>query len=177
MTPLKPSRPTVMASLIAHHLQNPSRISSLVAGALIAVTVMGHGLPVSATPLNSWEHHCVAEDEGNAKVCTTELRSRDRDIEAIFYFARGPNGPVPFVALSEQAKFGALTVQVDDKDSLEADSCTDGVCYFEADKSRLLIKQFRGGRKAHVVIDAPDGQTLFDSDITLMGFSAAYKLY
>lgn len=144
---------------------------------LLALLGFAYSPSLMATPLDSWEHRCVAEDDSDDKVCTTELRSRDKDIEAIFYFARGPNGPVPFVALSEEAKFGRLSVKVDDEGALEADSCDDGICYFETEKSSQLLRQFRGGRAAHIVIDGPDGQTLFDSEITLMGFSAAYKLY
>ena len=145
--------------------------------ACLACAVLVHCPALQATPLDSWEYHCVAEDDSDSEVCTTELRSRDKDTEAIFYFARGPKGPVPFVAISEEAAFGALQVQVDDEEPLQADSCEDGICYFEADKSRQLLRQFQSGRSAHIVIDAPDGRNLFDADITLMGFSAAYKLY
>jgi len=146
-------------------------------GAFLAVAIQLTGPPLQATPLNSWEHHCIVEDDSDEEVCTTELRSQDRDTEAIFYFARGPKGPVPFVALSEHTAFGALTVQVDEEEPLVADSCKDGICFFEAEKSHQLLQQFRSGRAAHIVIDAPDGHNLFDADITLMGFSAAYKLY
>ena len=63
------------------------------------------------------------------------------------------------------------------EDVLEADNCVDGICYFEESKSRLLLRQFRGGRTAHVTIKDRQGRELFDAPITLMGFSAAYKLY
>ena len=144
---------------------------------LLAAFCTASVAPAGATPLNSWEHHCTIDEDSGDKVCTTELRSRDRETEAIFYFARGPRGPVPFVALSEQQSFGALTVQVDDEKPVEADNCVDGICYFEVDKSRLLLRQFRSGRAAHITIHDRQGAELFDSDITLMGFSAAYKRY
>jgi invasion protein IalB len=166
MAPLKTARPKTAAG---------HRGFRQVIG-LAAATFL-YSTPLQATPLNSWEYHCVIEDGSSEEVCTTELRSQDKDTEAIFYFARGPKGPVPFVALSETVPFGALKVQVDDEAPLKADSCEDGVCYFEAEKSRLLLQQFRSGRSAHIVIDAPDGRNLFDADITLIGFTAAYKLY
>jgi len=68
-------------------------------------------------------------------------------------------------------------VKVDDEDAMKADNCIDGICYFEAEKSRLLLRQFRGGRTAHVTINDRQGRPLFDAPITLMGFSAAYKRY
>jgi len=154
-----------------------TRLERLAGAGLLAAASLAIATPLLATPLDSWEHHCIGEDNSDDQICTTELRSDDKGTEAIFYFARGPKGPAPFVASSESTAFGAMTVQVDDEEPLVADSCDDGICYYKAEKSERLLKLFRNGRTAHVVIDAPDGQNLFDADITLIGFSAAYKLY
>ena len=144
---------------------------------LLAVWSILQSAPSMATPLDSWEHHCTVDEGTKEEVCTTEIRSRNKNTEAIFYFARGPRGPVPFVAHSEEQSFGALTVKVDDEEVMEADNCVDGICYFEEAKSRLLLRQFRGGRTAHVTIKDRQGRELFDAPITLMGFTSAYKRY
>jgi invasion protein IalB len=180
---LKPAQDLMVIRLFSNPRQHRAMIkatilrTALASLSFLAVWSILHSTASMATPLDSWEHHCTIDEGTKEAVCTTEIRSHDKKTEAIFYFARGPRGPVPFVAHSEEQSFGALTVKVDDEDVLEADNCVDGICYFEESKSRLLLRQFRGGRTAHVTIKDRQGRELFDAPITLMGFSAAYKLY
>ena len=130
-----------------------------------------------ATPLNAWEHRCISDDDSNEKVCATEFHTRFEERDFVFYFARGPAGPVPFVAQSDDAPFRRMTVKVDDEPDIDADRCEVGFCYFGAEKSRKLINLFRKGLKALVVIEGPGKNRLFDAPITLSGFSSAYKRY
>lgn len=132
---------------------------------------------VGATPLDSWEMRCISDEEQGQEVCATELHARYGGRDFIFYFARGPVGPVPFVAVSEGAPFRQMTVKVDDEPPLDADRCDDGMCFFEASKSRKLVQLFRKGAKALVMIEGPEAPRLFDAEITLSGFTSAYKRY
>jgi hypothetical protein len=103
-----------------------------------------------ATPLNAWEHRCVEEDDSHA---------------------RGPAGPVPFIAQSEGADFQRMVMTVDGKDVLEADRCEAGMCFYEAGKSHKLIRLFRKGKTG------VGGGVLINEELTLTGFTAAYRRY
>ena len=132
---------------------------------------------VKATPLNAWDLRCIKEDDSKQSVCSTEIHTRFNDKDFLFYFARGPVGPVPFIAHADNLHFSKMTVSVDDKAPLEADSCEIEICYYDRKKSRTLIKQFTRGQSAKIIILGPDGITHFDGTITLIGFSSAYKRY
>ncbi len=146
----------------------------LTAGFLFWPSAIPEGM---ATPLNAWEHRCVGEDDSAARVCTTEIVMRYHEHDFLFYFARGPAGPVPFIAQSDGLGFGRMVVTVDGKDVLEADRCEVGMCFFEERKSHKLIRLFRKGKTAHVLIEDLGSRTLFDAELTLTGFTAAYRRY
>ena len=134
-------------------------------------------VPAAATPLDAWEHRCFLDEEGETKVCATELHADYQGQDYIFYFARGPKGPVPFIAISQDQPFSRMTVKVDDQEPLETEACERGMCFFEEKKSHLLIKQFRAGAEAWVEIEGKAHEPLFARAITLKGFTSAYKLY
>jgi hypothetical protein len=130
-----------------------------------------------ATPLNAWEHRCVEEDDSQARICSTEIVLQYRGRDFVLYFARGPAGPVPFIAQSEGADFRRMVMTVDGKDILEADRCEAGMCFYEAGKSHKLIRLFRKGNTAHVLIEGVGGEVLISEELTLAGFTAAYRRY
>lgn len=148
---------------------------------LAAVSAFLHALtlalPALANPMNSWEHTCFKGEESPGQICTTELRALYEGEEFVFYFARGPNGPVPLVALGGELPFTAMTVAVDDQEPVTADSCATGSCHFKAKKSKVLLRQFRKGKFAKIMILGEAAAPLFDGTITLLGFNAAYQRY
>ena len=136
-------------------------------------------VPAQGTPLNAWELRCVQDDEDGTKLCAVELHAQEHGRDFIFYFARGRRGPVPFVAATTVVSppFFEMEVAVDGEAPLQADFCEKDVCYYAEKKSRRLIRLFKKGRAAHITIRDPSAKKLFDSVITLAGFSAAYKRY
>ncbi len=132
---------------------------------------------LSATPFDSWEPHCYLDEGSQAKICTTELRAMADDREFVFYFARGPSGPVPLIAQADGLDLLDMTVTVDEEAPVVADRCEAALCVFESKKSRHLVRTFKKGRSVHVVIHGRDNRILFDQAITLVGFSAAYSRY
>jgi invasion protein IalB len=137
----------------------------------------GYVAPATATPLDAWEMRCVSEDQSDQEICATEIHKTYGGRDFIFYFARGPKGPVPFVAVSEGAPFRRMSVKVDEETPIDADRCEQGMCFFKADKSKKLVQLFRKGKAAHIEIKGPEGVRLFDAEITLYGFTSAYKRY
>ena len=83
----------------------------LAAGWLVWTLALPTGM---ATPLNAWEHRCVEEDDTSARICTTEIAMHYGDRDFLFYFARGPSGPVPFIVQSDGAGFQRMVVTVDE---------------------------------------------------------------
>ena len=137
----------------------------------------GYLSPAIATPLDAWEMRCVSEDQSAEKICATEIHKSYDGRDFIFYFARGPKGPVPFVAVSEGAPFRRMSVRVDEETPINADRCEEGMCFFKAGKSKKLVQLFRKGKTAFIMIEGPDRIRLFDAEITLYGFTSAYKRY
>ncbi len=131
----------------------------------------------AAVPLNSWEHYCFTDENEDGRVCTTELRAVYDDQEFVFYFARGPRGPVPLVVMGTQETLREMTVKVDDQAPLSTENCETGMCYFDVAKSKKLLRQFRRGRSARILILGSGSQVLFDDEITLIGFTAAFRRY
>lgn len=133
---------------------------------------------VRANPINSWEHRCFSQEETTRDmVCATELRARDSDKEILLYFARGRSGPIPLVAQGENLPFSEMVVWVDDQSPVKADHCRDSLCYYEKEKAHRLIRQFKRGKSATVQITGPENHIVFQQDITLMGFTAAFGMY
>ncbi len=144
-----------------------------------AAIVVGAAGPADATPLNAWEMRCIQDDDNGTRLCAVELHAQAKGRDFIFYFARGRRGPVPFVAATTALSppFFDMEVAVDGEAPLKADFCEKDVCYYEEQKSKRLIKLFKKGSEAHITIRDPNSKKLFDSAITLAGFSAAYKRY
>lgn len=116
----------------------------------------------------------MSDDDTGAEFCTTEILTSFGERDFIIYFAHIKKGVSPLVVAGPEEPYAGLTIQVDKKNPIEADSCEVGLCYFEAKKSSLLLKQFRKGRSAHISISAEDGGIPLNKQITLRGFSAQF---
>lgn len=127
-----------------------------------------------ANELEVWYYQCMEDEESFEKICTTEIATSAGDQDFLVYFVHGKGGKSPLVVSGDEQKFSSLTIQVDDKDAIEADQCDVGWCYFEAEKSGRLLKQFRKGRRARVSILDERLDTILDASITLRGFTASY---
>ena len=121
-----------------------------------------------------WYYQCMEDEESSEKICTTEIATSSGDRDFIIYFVHNKHGGSPLVVAGDDQKFSSLIIRVDDKDAIEADECDVGWCYFEAEKSVRLLKQFRKGRRARVSILDDRLDTILDTEITLRGFSASY---
>ncbi len=147
-----------------------SRVLALLALALFAAPDMGAG----ANELEVWYYQCMEDEESSEKICTTEIATSSGDRDFIIYFVHRKDGVSPLVVASDEQEFSSLIIRVDDKDAIEADECDVGWCYFEAEKSGRLLKQFRKGRRARVSILDRRLDTILDTEITLRGFTASY---
>jgi hypothetical protein len=143
---------------------------ALLALALFAVPDMGAG----ANELEVWYYQCMEDEESSEKICTTEIATSSGDRDFIIYFVHRKDGVSPLVVAGDEQEFSSLIIRVDDKDAIEADECDVGWCYFEAEKSGRLLKQFRKGRRARVSILDQRLDTILDTEITLRGFTASY---
>ena len=147
-----------------------SRVLALLALALFAAPDMGAG----ANELEVWYYQCMEDEESSEKICTTEIATSSGDRDFIIYFVHRKDGVSPLVVAGDEQEFSSLIIRVDDKDAIEADECDVGWCYFEAEKSGRLLKQFRKGRRARVSILDHRLDTILDTEITLRGFTASY---
>jgi hypothetical protein len=143
---------------------------ALLALALFAAPDMGAG----ANELEVWYYQCMEDEESSEKICTTEIATSSGDGDFIIYFVHRKDGVSPLVVAGDEQEFSSLIIRVDDKDAIEADECDVGWCYFEAEKSGRLLKQFRKGRRARVSILDHRLDTILDTEITLRGFTASY---
>jgi hypothetical protein len=143
---------------------------ALLALALFAAPDMGAG----ANELEVWYYQCMEDEESSEKICTTEIATSSGDQDFIIYFVHRKDGVSPLVVAGDEQEFSSLIIRVDDKDAIEADECDVGWCYFEAEKSGRLLKQFRKGRRARVSILDHRLDTILDTEITLRGFPASY---
>jgi invasion protein IalB len=143
---------------------------ALLALALFAAPDMGAG----ANELEVWYYQCMEDEESSEKICTTEIATSSGDQDFIIYFVHRKDGVSPLVVAGDEQEFSSLIIRVDDKDAIEADECDVGWCYFEAEKSGRLLKQFRKGRRARVSILDHRLDTILDTEITLRGFTASY---
>ena len=115
--------------------------------------------------------HCKPE------ICTTEIVASDDGRDFLIYFVHHKGGKSPLVVTGEELKFAATTIKVDKEDPVQADECEVGMCNFDLDKSRLLLRQFRKGRRARVSIINDALEFILDQEVTLRGFSATYAKY
>ena len=147
-----------------------SRVSALFTLACLVALDAG----ARANELEVWNYQCMEDEESSEKICTTEIATSSGDQDFIIYFVHRKDGVSPLVVAGDEQKFSSLIIRVDDKDAVEADECDVGWCYFEAEKSGRLLKQFRKGRRARVSILDHRLDTILDTEITLRGFTASY---
>ncbi len=143
---------------------------------LCALLVGCIGAPggAAANPPNVWAHQCITDLETEEEVCTTELLTIQDGVEFVLYFAHNPDGPAPLVVIGLEETFVEFLVTVDDKEPMRADQCEVGMCYFDAEKSTELLKQFKRGKKAHLRVVMEGDEVVLDKVITLRGFSAEF---
>ncbi len=150
-------------------------IGSLRVLALFALAVFAaHDTGARANEFEVWYYQCMEDEESSEKICTTEIATSSGDEDFVIYFVHRKKGVAPLVVAGDEQAFSSLIIQVDDKDTIEADECDVGWCYFEAEKSGRLLKQFRRGRRARISILDPRFETILDTEITLRGFTASY---
>ncbi len=147
-----------------------SRVWVLFALALLVLPDAG----ARANELEVWYYQCMVDEESSEKICTTEIATSSGDEDFIVYFVHRTEGGSPLVVAGDEQRFSNLIIQVDDKDAIEADECDIGWCYFEAEKSGRLLKQFRKGRRARISILDDRLDTILDTVITLRGFTASF---
>jgi len=127
-----------------------------------------------ADELDIWYYQCMEDEENSERICTTEIATSFGNQDFLVYFVHGKGGNSPLVVSGDEQRFSTLTVRVDDRDAIEADNCDIGLCYFEVEKSKKLLKQFRKGRRARISILDDSFDTVLDTEITLRGFTASY---
>jgi Invasion associated locus B (IalB) protein len=128
-----------------------------------------------ADETGTWQYQCLGDEAAGAQICTTEFATFEDGQEFVLYFVRNEKGPSPLVVSGEDETISAASVTVDKNDPVAADSCEDSACYFSAENSDLLLKQFRKGHIAQVTIRGEGQQVIFDRPVTLRGFSAAFS--
>jgi invasion protein IalB len=124
-----------------------------------------------------WYYQCMEDEENSERICTTEIVASDGGRDFLIYFAHDKGGKSPLVVTGEALKFAGTTIKVDREDPVQADKCDVGMCYFELEKSRLLLRQFRKGRRARVSIIDDALEFILDKEVTLRGFSATYAKF
>ena len=147
-----------------------SRVGILFALAMAVAFATG----IRANEFEVWYSQCMEDEENSEKICTTEITTSSGDRDFVIYFVHRKDGAAPLVVAGDEQEFSSLTIRVDKKDAIEADECEIGWCYFEAEKSRRLLKQFRKGRRARISILDRDLDIILDTEITLRGFTASY---
>ena len=127
-----------------------------------------------ADELDIWYYQCMEDEESSERICTTEIATSFGNQDFLVYFVHGKGGKSPLVVSGDEQRFSSLIIQVDGKDTIEADNCDIGLCYFEVEKSKSLLKQFRDGRRARISILDDRFETVLDTEITLRGFTASF---
>ncbi len=130
-----------------------------------------------ARAAEAWNFQCMEDEDSGVKICTTEIVASDDGRDFLIYFVHDTGGKSPLVVTGEELKFAATTIKVDQEDPVQADKCDVGMCYFELEKSRLLLRQFRKGRAARVSIIDDALEFILDQEVTLRGFSATYAKF
>ncbi len=125
----------------------------------------------------AWNFQCMEDEDSAVKICTTEIAASDGGRDFLIYFVHDKGGKSPLVVTGEELKFVGATIKVDREDPVQADECEVGMCYFEPEKSRLLLRQFRKGRRARVSIIDDTSEFILDQEVTLRGFSATYAKF
>ena len=127
----------------------------------------------AAEETETWQYQCLGDEVVGSKICTTELASFEDGEEFIVYFVHVGEGKPPLVVSGESENISEVTVAVDKNDPMVSRECEDGACFYEAEASNTLMKQFRMGFKAKITIKTADNKVLFDRVLSLRGFTAA----
>ncbi len=143
--------------------------------ALFGPALFGGG--ARAAEAEAWNFQCMEDEDSDVKICTTEIVASDGGRDFLIYFVHAKGGKSPLVVTGEGLKFAATTIKVDREDPVQADECEVGMCYFELEKSRLLLRQFRKGRRARISIIDDALEFILDQEVTLRGFSATYAKF
>jgi len=154
-------------------MANSSKVLALFALAFF----VPFGAGARANELEVWYYQCMEDEDSSEKICTTEIATSSGDQDFIVYFVHNKDGESPLVVAGDEQIFSSLIIRVDDKEAIEADECDVGWCYFEAEKSGRLLKQFRKGHRARVSIKDDRLDTILDTEITLRGFTASYAAH
>lgn len=146
---------------------------------LILVLLAGYALfsLARASEPEVWIYQCMEDEDSDEKICTTEISASTGNQDFLIYFVHNKGGKSPLVITGEEQNFANLTIKVDEEDPIEADECGVGLCYFQIEKSQLLLRQFRKGRRARVSIIDDRLDFILNQDITLRGFSATYAKF
>lgn len=147
----------------------------LLATTVLALSVCLLSAAAGADETGTWQNQCLGDEAAGEKICTTEFATFEDGQEFVLYFVRNESGPSPLVISGEDDAMSGATVTVDKNDPVASESCEDGACYFSAENSNLLLKQFRKGHTAHVTIRGEAQRVVFDRPVTLRGFSAAFS--
>ena len=126
-----------------------------------------------AEEAETWQYQCLGDEVVGSRICTTELATFQDGEEFIVYFVHVDEGKPPLVISGENENISEATVVVDKNSSVASRECEDGACFFGAEDSDTLIKQFRKGFRVKVKIETGDNEVLFDRVLSLRGFTAA----
>ena len=151
--------------------------AGLAAAGLVVAGPAPFGGGARAAEAEAWNFQCMEDEDSGVKICTTEIAASDGDRDFLIYFVHDKGGKSPLVVTGEEMKFAGTTIKVDREDPVQADKCEVGMCYFELEKSRLLLRQFRKGRRARVSIIDDALEFILDQEVTLRGFSATYAKF
>lgn len=146
-------------------------ILSAVACLLLAAAVAQAG---RADEHEGWAYQCLGDETAGTTICTTEIAAAHEERDYLVYFVHAEDGSSPLVIAGDEESFERTVVTVDDNDPMEADECEPGACYFADEAAEALLRQFRKGGAARVVVTGPDAQVFLDKTITLRGFSKAF---
>ncbi len=129
-----------------------------------------------AEEAETWQYQCLGDEVVGSRICTTELATFQKGEEFIVYFVHVDKGKPPLVISGENENISEATVAVDKNSSVASQECEDGACFFGAEDSDTLMKQFRKGFRVKVKIEAGDNEVLFDRVLSLRGFTAALSV-
>ena len=145
------------------------------AGAVVLLCLTA-GVATAGEP-DIWRFQCISEEPKSNAVCTTELETSTENGDFVIYFVHNPKDGSPLVVAGEEQDFAETVIKVDKKDPIAADHCEVGLCYYDLEKSAVLLKQFRRGGRARVTVTAEGLKVILDKTITLRGFTAAFAQF
>jgi invasion protein IalB len=130
------------------------------------------------TEPETWRFQCMTDSHSEEQeICTTEIMASQDGDDFLIYFVHADKGTPPLVVDGAEVPFRAAVITVDDEDPISTGRCEVGLCYYDTEASRVLLKQFRKGLKARVQVETNDESLRLDREITLRGFSATYDKY